>query len=115
MRRTRPFANRLRQAGLGDDQLGKYHAGLLVPDLVAQVTAVDHPNLGLTLDLGHLYLAARYCDFDFLEALREAAPHIRHLHVSDNFGRLGGVFDSMPVRIPYGEGDLHLPPGWGAV
>ena len=39
--------------------------------LVAQVTAVGHPNLGLTLDLGHLYLAAHQCRFDFLEAIRQ--------------------------------------------
>jgi len=37
------------------------------------------------------------------------------LHVSDNWGRLGGLFDNLNHRIPHGEGDVHLPPGWGAI
>ena len=105
----------LMQAGLPQDQLGKYHGGMRIPDLVQQVKAVGHPNMGLALDFGHLFLAANYCGFDYLEAIRQAAPYIRHLHGSDNFGRLGGVFDDLSDRIPYGDGDLHLPPGWGRI
>lgn len=105
----------LRQAGGASDQLGKYHAGMRIPDLVRQVEAVGHPNLGLALDFAHLFLAATYCGFDYLEAIRQAAPHIRHLHGNDNFGRLGGVFDDLSDRIPYGDGDVHLPPGWGKI
>jgi sugar phosphate isomerase/epimerase len=105
----------LRRFGIPPDQLPTYHAGLLVPDLVAQVEAVGHPNLGLTLDLGHLFLAAQHCGFDYLSAIEQAAPHVRHLHVSDNWGRLGGPSDSLNHRIPHGEGDVHLPPGWGAI
>jgi sugar phosphate isomerase/epimerase len=103
------------QAGLPPDHLLKYHAGMSMPDLVRQVEAVNHPNLGITLDFGHLFLAANYCGFDYLEAIRQAAPHIRHLHGSDNFGRLGGVFSGLSDRIPYGDGDVHLPPGWGDI
>jgi sugar phosphate isomerase/epimerase len=105
----------LRRCGVTASQLPKYHAGISIPDLVAQVEAVDHPNLGLTLDFGHLFLAANHCGFDYLEAIRQAAPYVRHLHASDNWGRLGGPFDSLNHRIPHGEGDLHLPPGWGAI
>ena len=103
------------QAGLPPDQLPKYHAGMIIPSLIQQIEAVNHPNLGLTLDFGHLFLAANYCKFDYLEAIRQAAPYIRHLHGSDNFGRLGGVFDNLSDRIPYGDGDVHVPPGWGEI
>jgi sugar phosphate isomerase/epimerase len=103
------------QAGLSPDQLPKYHAGMLMPALVRQVEAVNHPNLGITLDFGHLFLAANYCGFDYLDAIRQAAPHIRHLHSSDNFGRLGGVFENLSDRITYGDGDVHIPPGWGEI
>lgn len=103
------------RAGLPPDQLSKYHAGMMIPDLVRQVEAVNHPNFGLTLDFGHLFLAANYCGFDYLEAIRQAAPYLRHLHSSDNFGRLGGVFESLADRIPYGDGDVHIPPGWGEI
>lgn len=105
----------LRRAGLAEEQLVKYHAGMSVPVLVAQVQAVNHPNLGLTLDLGHLFLAAHQVGFDYLQAIRQAAPHVLHLHVSDNWGRLGGPFDSLNHRVPFGEGDVHLPPGWGVI
>jgi sugar phosphate isomerase/epimerase len=105
----------LRHFGLPPSQLPKYHAGMLVPDLLDQVKAVDHPNLGLTIDVGHLFLAARFCGFDYLKAIRQAAPCVRHLHISDNWGRLGGVLDSLTQRIPRGEGDVHLPPGRGAI
>jgi sugar phosphate isomerase/epimerase len=86
-----------------------------IPALVEQVRAVGHPNFGLTLDIGHLYLAANYVGFDYLAAIRQGAPYVRHLHGSDNSGRLGGVFDAMQFRIPYGDGDVHMPHGWGAL
>jgi sugar phosphate isomerase/epimerase len=86
-----------------------------IPVLVEQVERVGHPNLGFTLDLGHLYIAASTCGFDYLGAIRQAAPHVRHLHGSDNFGRLGGVFDDLNARIAYGDGDVHLPHGWGTL
>ena len=105
----------LASAGLPPDDLIKYHAGMAVPDLVRQIEAVNHPSLGLTLDYGHLFLAAHQCGFDYLDALRQAAPYVRHLHASDNCGRLGGVFDGLKDRIPYGDGDLHMPPGWGTI
>ena len=105
----------LAKAGLPPEKLLKYHAGMNMDVLASQVEAVNHPNFGITLDFGHLYIAARYCGFDYLEALRRAAPHIRHLHVHDNFGRLGGVFETLIERMPYGDGDVHLPPGWGEI
>jgi sugar phosphate isomerase/epimerase len=105
----------LRHHGLPEEQLLKYHAGMSLPVLVSQVKAVDHPNLGLTLDFGHLFLAASQLGFDYLQAIAQAGPYIRHLHASDNWGRLGGPFDSLNHRVPFGEGDVHLPPGWGAI
>jgi len=103
------------RAGLPADQFLKYHAGLALPNLVRQVQEVSHPNLGLTLDFAHLFLAANHCGFDYLEAIHQAAPYVRHLHGNDNLGRLGGLFDGLIDRLPYGDGDLHLPPGWGTI
>ena len=105
----------LARLGVPHTELPKYHAGMMVPALVDQVRAVAHPRFGLTLDLGHLYLAANYCRFDYLAAIRLAAPYVRHLHGSDNYGRLGGVFDDLGIRVPYGDGDVHMPHGWGSL
>lgn len=105
----------LRRAGLGPDDLLTYHGGLSIPNLVRQIEEVDHPNLGITLDLGHLYVAANLLGFDFLEAVRQAAPHLRHIHSHDNMGRLGSVRTTMHDRLSFGDGDLHMPIGWGTI
>ena len=105
----------LRRVGLPPAQLSQYHAGMMLPALVRQVRDVGHSGFGLALDFGHLYLAARQCGFDYLDAIAEASDHVVHLHLSDNCGRLGGFVDSIAERVPYGEGDLHMPPGWGII
>lgn len=82
--------------------------------LAAQVARIGHPALGLTLDLGHGHLAAQVYGLDLLREIEQIAPLVRHLHVSDNFGRptlstekhQGGL-------VTIGRGDLHAPPGMG--
>ena len=108
------YAVLLRQ-GKARDDLAKYHARLRTSAIVAQVEAVNHANVGITLDLAHLYLAARALGDDYLEAVSTAAPWVRHLHINDNFGVLDAGHDAEAARLPYGEADLHLPPGWGAI
>jgi sugar phosphate isomerase/epimerase len=105
----------LRREGRPAEELPIYHPGMLIPEVVRQVRAVDHPNLGMTLDLGHLYLAANQCGFDFLTAVGQAAPHVRHIHMHDNLGRLDTGLDEIAARLPFGEADLHMPPGWGTI
>ncbi len=88
------------------------------------VRRVDRPNVGLTFDVGHAFLAAHYFGFDYLKAVQAAHPLLIHLHVTDNFGR----FDPLRLEnftlyrtqrprdiLPVGRGDLHLPVGWGAI
>ena len=105
----------LRQLGRDPSELATFHGGLLIPRIVEQVEAVDHPALGICLDLAHLFLATNQLRIDYLEAVGQAAPHLRHIHANDNFGRLDDAYDGLGDRNPYGEGDLHLPPGWGAI
>lgn len=107
--------NVLQQFGLGHEALPHHHARLLIPAVVAQLEAIDQPNVGMTLDVAHLFLAANAIGFDYLEAIRQAAPWVRHLHVNDNFGRLDRGVDQERERWALGEADIHLPPGWGAI
>ena len=88
------------------------------------VRRVDRPNVGLTFDVGHAFLAARYFGFDYLEAVRAARSPLIHLHVTDNFGRYDPLrlenftlYRTQRTRdiFPVGRGDLHLPVGWGAI
>lgn len=86
------------------------------------VLALDHPNCGMTLDLGHLWLSANYFGYDYLPAVKACASHVRHLHVNDN----DGVFEPMRLtnqqlyntldkgyRFAFSRGDIHIPPLWG--
>ena len=107
--------NIMYQFGLIRADLVKHHARLMIPPIVKQLEAIDDPAVGMTLDIAHLYIAANDMDFDYLEAVEQAAPWVRHLHANDNFGRLDWGFDTESDRWPYGEADIHLPPGWGSI
>jgi sugar phosphate isomerase/epimerase len=101
--------------GLPRSELLKHHPRLCIAPIVWQLEAIDHPNVAMTLDVGHLYIAAHDLGFDYLEAVGEAAPWVKHLHVSDNFGLLDRGFDTEHDRWAFGEADIHLPPGWGSI
>src|SRR5581483_9660755 len=101
--------------GLPREALLQHHARLHPQNIVRQLEAINHPNVALTLDIAHLYIAANDMGFDYLDAVRIAAPWVKHLHVNDNYGRLDRGFDTESDRWAYGEGDIHLPPGWGSI
>jgi sugar phosphate isomerase/epimerase len=107
--------NLIAAAGLPRAALLDHHARLRIEPIVRQLEAIDHPNIGLTLDIAHLHIAAHDLGFDYLAAIEAAAPWVRHLHVNDNFGLLDQGFDHEPDRWAFGEADLHLPPGWGTI
>lgn len=102
------------------DPVGRYILrrgyGLRLDTLAEQILAVDHPNVGICLDVGHAFLAANYLGFDYLAAVRDIAPLVVHLHVSDNFGRTQLDHTTEPEdNLALGDGDIHLIPGWGAI
>jgi sugar phosphate isomerase/epimerase len=107
--------NVLAQFNLGEEFLPKYHGRLVVANIVRQLEAVDHPNVAMCLDFGHLYLASKALGFNYMEAVAEAAPWVRHLHMNDNFGKLDRGEGSGYNRWIFGEADMHMPPGWGQV
>ena len=107
--------NLMAQFGLPRAALAKHHARLYIDPIVRQLEAINHPHVALTLDIAHLHIAAHDMGFDYLAAVETAAPWVKHLHANDNFGRLDWGFDNEPDRWPYGEADIHLPPGWGSI
>lgn len=82
--------------------------------LAAQVEAIGRPNVGVCLDSGHLWASSRWYGFDFLGGATRLAPLVVHLHLQD-------VASGAPLtgnaigETALGLGDLHLPPGWGAI
>lgn len=87
-----------------------------IDDLKQQVERINRPNVGITLDFGHLNMAANFYGFDQVEAVTGIASLIRHCHVHDNFG--GSVYHTekqQTHQIPLGKGDSHMPVGWGNI
>lgn len=97
------------------NEMAKYHPRLRIQPMIGQLQAINHPNIGMTLDMAHLHIGAHALSDDYLEAVSLAAPWVQHLHINDNFGKLDVGFDAEISRLPYGEADLHLPPGWGSI
>lgn len=84
--------------------------------LADQVSEVDHPSVGICLDVGHAALAANAFGFDLFEECAAASPLVRHLHLHDNLGRSDLDVDPISYgNAVYGIGDLHLPPGSGSI
>jgi sugar phosphate isomerase/epimerase len=101
--------------GLPRESIWRYHARLHIEPIARQLEAIDHPNVGLALDIGHLYIAAHDLRFDYLGSVEAAASWVNHLQVSDNCGRLDRGFEAEHDRWAFGEADIHMPPGWGNI
>ncbi len=84
--------------------------------LAEQISAVDHPAVGVCLDVGHAALAAGFFGFDFIEECADLTPLVRHVHLHDNLQRTN-LTGAPPVseHTVFGLGDLHLPPGRGTI
>lgn len=83
--------------------------------LACVVSAVDSSALGICLDFGHAFISAGEEGFALDEALRAVAPRLVHVHIHDNFGK-PAVPNARAIDMMFeGSGDLHLPPGWGAI
>jgi sugar phosphate isomerase/epimerase len=83
--------------------------------LACVVSAVDSPALGICFDFGHAFISSREEGFAMDEALRAVMPRLVHVHIHDNFGK-PSVPNARAIDMMFrGSGDLHLPPGWGAI
>ncbi|MEP9354081.1 TIM barrel protein [Xanthobacter sp. KR7-65] len=84
--------------------------------LAGEIDAIDHPFVRATLDVSHAWLRASDARADFAAEIAALAPYARHVHVHDSFGRPAEswIMDESE-RLALGEGDLHLPLGWGGI
>jgi len=98
----------------------RYHSpycyGERIDILKEHVEAMNLPNVKINLDIGHLYMAACYYQFDPVDAVGAIRDLIAHTHVHDNFG--GVIYSHEKIQthqIPFGRGDAHMPIGWGGI
>ncbi len=101
--------------GLPRAALLQHHARIHIAPIVRQLEAIGSPHVGLTVDVGHLHIAAHDMGFDYFEAVEQATPWVKHIHLSDNLGLLDRGFGIERDRWAFGEADIHMPPGWGCV
>jgi sugar phosphate isomerase/epimerase len=93
-----------------------YDYSVWLQELAEQIRAVDHPAVGICLDVGHAALATGFFGFDYLEECATVAPFVRHLHLHDNLMKTNLIGVPAVSEHPvYGLGDLHLPPGRGNI
>jgi len=84
--------------------------------LAEQISSVDHPAVGICLDVGHAALAAGFFGFDLIEECAALVPLVRHVHLHDNLQRTNLTGEPrVSEHTVYGLGDLHLPPGRGTI
>ena len=84
--------------------------------LAEQISEVDHPAVGICLDVGHAALAAGFFGFDLIEECAAKSPLIRHVHLHDNLQKTNLTGEpQVSEHTVFGLGDLHLPPGRGNI
>ncbi|TKJ43046.1 hypothetical protein CEE34_11655, partial [Candidatus Aerophobetes bacterium Ae_b3a] len=95
------------------------NGALSIRELVTVVKKINRENVGITYDFGHafLYYSCYGGEREFLRSIKEALPYLKHIHIHDNFGRANITSQDTPYinRLPFGEGDLHMPPGMGTI
>lgn len=82
--------------------------------LARELAEIDHPFIRATLDFSHARLHAAITGGDFLAEIPVLASFAKHVHVHDSFGRPDDSWAPTPgERMALGQGDIHLPIGWG--
>lgn len=85
-----------------------------IDELVEVVQAIDQPNVRITLDTGHLNLAAVHYGVDPLAWAKKALPWVVHTHIHDNHGIVNFFTEKDKAgMLPFGRGDEHNMPGSG--
>ena len=75
-----------------------------------------YPNVKCCLDISHAYINCTYRNVHFINEIKELASNSEHIHMHDSFGLIEKIWAYIPAEYTsYGQGDLHLPLGWGDI
>ncbi|HSL62599.1 MAG TPA: sugar phosphate isomerase/epimerase [Desulfotignum sp.] len=81
-----------------------------------QILRVDRDNVKINLDVGHLFMASRFYQFDPVAAVKTIQDLVVHAHVHDNFGGTVHHWEKQQThQLPFGRGDSHMPVGFGRI
>lgn len=84
--------------------------------LAKQIEAVGHSHVVGTLDVSHAFLNSDVNGLDPVAGCKTFAKVAGHAHLHDSFGRKQTVHGfTGSENVAFGQGDLHLPFGWGSL
>jgi sugar phosphate isomerase/epimerase len=84
--------------------------------LKEQILRINRDNVKITLDVGHLFMASRFYQFDPVAAVTPIKDLVVHTHVHDNFGGVVHHWEKQQtLQLPFGRGDSHMPVGFGQI
>jgi sugar phosphate isomerase/epimerase len=84
--------------------------------LAREIAAIGHPNIRATVDFSHAHLECGFRGGDVVAEVTPLAALAPHLHVHDSFGQPDDIWMyATGEKLAFGNGDLHLPVGWGSV
>ena len=84
--------------------------------LAKELAIIGHSHVKACLDFSHGFINAKMQGADFLAEVQALAPFAKHLHIHDGFGQADQITTHFPSeQLALGQGDLHLPVGWGSI
>ena len=85
-------------------------------EIAKEISSLNHPNARTTIDFNHAYLNCKHNKVNYIDQLKTMVPLTKHLHIHDSFGKLKTMDTHIRSEdITYGQGDIHLPLGWGDI
>ena len=85
-------------------------------EIAKEISSLNHPNAKTTIDFSHAYINCKHNKVDYFDQLRSLIPLTEHLHIHDSFGKLKIMNTHIHSEdVTYGQGDIHLPLGWGSI
>lgn len=84
--------------------------------LAAEIARIGHPSIAACIDFSHAFITSSRHGADIVAEVAALGRVARHLHLHDSFGRPREIETfSLAERLAFGQGDLHLPVGWGSI
>jgi sugar phosphate isomerase/epimerase len=85
-------------------------------EIAKQLNKINHPNIKCCLDISHAYINCTYHNAHLVNELKSMGPLSEHIHMHDSFGNIERIWTYIDAEnTSYGQGDLHLPLGWGDI
>jgi sugar phosphate isomerase/epimerase len=92
-----------------------YSYGESLEEMKGLITGINKPNVGFTIDTGHLNLLSGYYNFNPVEKLKSLDIRPIHLHIHDNHGIANFYTEKdKKAMLAFGRGDEHMVPGYGS-